>query len=196
LSRPSCSQCLRPLNNCICGCVHHVKHQTPIGILQHPSEQKQSKGTALLTHLCLENAKLWQTEVIEEQRIEQWIARAPTFLLYPTQHSDPQPPVMAEPDLSRLYPEFQVLILDGTWRKTIKIMALNPILQDLPKIQLSSVPSSSYRIRKQKQEGLLSTIEATAYLLQDLEPQNKEISFLLKAFEDFQQQLEQFRPQS
>jgi DTW domain-containing protein YfiP len=55
----------------------------------------------------------------------------------------------------------QLVVLDGTWRKSRKMLHLNPLLRRLPRLSLEDVPASNYLIRKAHKVGQLSTLEAT-----------------------------------
>lgn len=209
--RTVCPKCLRAKTACICHCVRVVNHQTSIAILQHPSERLQSKGTARLAALSLKNTTLWIGETVEEATLElkktesnghlledsqkkasvslaNWIAQKPTLLLYPPIEQTESLQMIPAGDILQHYPldGFQVLILDGTWRKTHKMMMLNSQLQTLPRITIDVNSVSNYRIRQQKNAYSLSTIEAISQLLQVLEPNNAAIETLQSSFAKMQ----------
>jgi DTW domain-containing protein YfiP len=75
-----------------------------------------------------------------------------------------------------------LLLLDGTWRKALKMYHLNPWLQALPKLALSPEKPSAYRIRKARRPDSLSTLEAAAEALTLLEPQ-LDVSALYEVFD-------------
>ncbi|WP_431194487.1 DTW domain-containing protein [Pseudomonas aeruginosa] len=84
----------------------------------------------------------------------------------------PRPP--ASPSL--------LVVPDGTWRKARKLLHLNPALAALPRVSLAEGMASRYRLRKAPGEGALSTIEAIAAALDELEaPRTHEA--LLKPFD-------------
>ena len=56
-----------------------------------------------------------------------------------------------------------------SWKKTRKMLYLNPELAALPRIMLQPQQPSEYRIRKQKNAQSLSTLEAVMALLSELE---------------------------
>lgn len=182
--RAVCKQCMRAQRACICSLVRSVSHQTGLGILQHPSEVKQAKGTAKLASLCLANCPIWVGEQVESlPQLQTWLAQKTTYLLYPQ-----QPPGLvvstrvlanqAEPST------FQVLLLDGTWRKTHKLLQLNPTLQALPRLALHDIYPTDYAIRKSNRPDSLSTLEAIYYLLSQVEnsPQFEDLKFSFDAF--------------
>ena len=64
------------------------------------------------------------------------------------------------------------MVLDATWRKSRKMLYLNPGLQALPRLALQGdLPASRYgALRKAHAPGQLSTLEAAACALQRLAP--------------------------
>lgn len=224
--RDECPNCLRAKKACICHCVDAMLPSFEIGIFQHPSEQKQTKGTARLAALSMENAKLWVGELISEcvlsvkdghsieskaqapndnlDSLEKWIAQKPTFLLYPETDDvlltagacAPERQVWGISEIAKLNGNFRVLVLDGTWRKTHKMLMLNPQLQVLPRIAISPNKTSSYQIRKQKNNQSLATIEAIAELLNTLEPKSDHSEKLHQVFDKMQKFLLSLRVNS
>src|SRR5690606_1960692 len=74
------------------------------------------------------------------------------------------------------------VLLDGTWRKARRLLYLNPVLQQLPRVALPDGLISRYRLRKAPMAGALSTIEAGVHALQALEP-DTDFRPLLKPFD-------------
>jgi len=191
-SRTICEQCLRVVSSCICQWVNPLSTDTHVSIVQHPHEKKQLKGTGRLLHLCLPNSQLTVDEHLSENTINQILSqRKRTVLLYP-----------ASPDHITLRPEqlvpqdTQLLVLDGTWRKSRKLLYLNPAFNQLPRLLLPApLPTSLYRIRKAENDQQLSTLEATAYALSLIEPNKGIEAALLDSFKEFIRQIEQQQQQ-
>ena len=76
----------------------------------------------------------------------------------------------------------QLIMLDGTWRKTAKLLHLNPWLHELPRLALDVNQPSRYRIRKSPRADGLSTIEAAVLALNTLHG-NDDYDAILGAFE-------------
>lgn len=192
-NRSFCPQCLRAQTACICHCIRPVISQIEIGILQHSSERAQSKGSARLAAMCLSSAKLWVGDEVVSAQIQfssevvclqTWLEQSTTYLLYPATQEGFFSKMLPAGDVLRSHPkqDFQILVLDGTWRKTHKLLMENPILQNLPRIMIAPKQLSNYQIRKQKDSGSLSTIEAISQLLTELEPHNETVCNLGKSF--------------
>lgn len=86
----------------------------------------------------------------------------------------------------------RLVVLDGTWRKSRKMLYANPQLALLPRYSLSSMPASHYRVRKAHRPDQLSTLEAVCYALGQLEGDSAKYAPLLAAFDGFVAQLARY----
>ena len=77
------------------------------------------------------------------------------------------------------------MVLDGTWRKSRRMLHQNPLLQQLPRLPLHALPASRYRIRTAPQPHQRSTLEATCAALAQLEGHPRRFEPLLGAFDRF-----------
>lgn len=174
--------CLRPQRACLCACVRTVTSNVQLLILQHPQEEGHAKNTARLLHLCLPNSRLQVGELFAAQDLQQHLHRpwphqpahalVRPVLLYPPTPHDPQLPVIAPPALPQFWLEqpqaLRLVVIDGTWRKSRKMLYLNPALQTLPRLTLHEVPQGRYAIRKAHLPGQLSSFEAAVLALAQL----------------------------
>ncbi|WP_298441047.1 tRNA-uridine aminocarboxypropyltransferase [uncultured Ferrimonas sp.] len=164
-TRQHCSRCQRPQKVCLCSAITPVRHHTPVHVLMHPSEHGNAKGTAVVLCLALERGTLWLGESAADfAELQQQLAQGPqpVMLLYPDDNA-----VMVEH--SNASEVGQLLVLDGTWRKTHKMLQLNPWLAQLPRLGFAHAPQGDYQIRKAHRDDSLSTLEAVAYSLEQLE---------------------------
>jgi DTW domain-containing protein len=193
--RVVCSRCLRPQRTCICRWSTPIANAIEVLILQHPLEEKHAKGSARLLHLSLPNSRLLVGDVFDEHELETllyspFVPNAPgrrPILLYP---DTPDDAGMAQPaqmeDMARVEPEeLRLVVLDGTWRKSRKMLYANPLLQSLPRLALRDAPPSQYLIRKARGAHQLSTLEATCHALMQLEGDGARYTPLLDAFNGF-----------
>jgi len=195
IKRIICCSCLRPQRTCICGWKTPTLHTVEVLILQHPLEAQHAKGSARLLHLSLPNSRLVVGEFFDEQELDA-LLHAPfapgaqhkkSILLYPETPDDagiarPATPV----DLTQVEPaELRLVVLDGTWRKSRKMLYANLPLQSLPRLALHNVPASQYLIRKSRGAHQLSTLEATCHALTQLEGDEARYTPLLDAFRGF-----------
>ena len=127
------------------------------------------------------------------------------LLLYPDlpaqvlQASEPLPEEQAvcATQAGRLAPVQRLVVLDGTWRKSRKMLYLNPLLAQLPRLSLDHVTGSAYRIRKAQASGQLSSFEAAALALAQLQgwgPQHPAVLQLDQVFHALMDQHERLRP--
>ncbi|EQL41315.1 hypothetical protein M770_11295 [Pseudomonas aeruginosa VRFPA03] len=159
MSRIRCERCARPASHCLCALIPSLPSRTRVLVLQHPSEVGHALNTAGLAVLGLRNAELRVGERFAE---ETW--RVPGYRA------------------CLLFPGEQARALAGMAAKARKLLHLNPALAALPRVSLAEGMASRYRLRKAPGEGALSTIEAIAAALDELEaPRTHEA--LLKPFD-------------
>lgn len=187
MSRPICSQCTLPQVRCICPWVQRQNNPVPVLILQHPKEAGSAKNTAGLLHLSLSNSELQIGEAFPASQLEALLGNKTNVLLYP--HStDPALPVAPTFDLTQKADNLRLVVIDATWRKSRKMLYLNPALQTLPRLALTDTPPSAYRIRSSQGPGHLSTLEASCYALTLLENDPDNYRPLLAAFNRYIEQ--------
>ncbi|GAA4017376.1 tRNA-uridine aminocarboxypropyltransferase [Actimicrobium antarcticum] len=184
--RARCARCLRAQSACICQWITPVATATEVVILQHPLEVANAKGSARLLHLSLAGSMLVTGERFAEPDLRALLdgqdSGRTTLLLYPDQPGQPLRPLsLPHPQLHRL----RVIVLDGTWRKSRKMLFRNPLLQQLPRLALQDLPTSQYRIRKAHRADQLSTLEATCHALLQVGESAAPLHRLLRAFDGF-----------
>ncbi len=196
--RSKCARCERPIVTCLCGFVAPVASAVDLLILQHPLEVNNAKGSARLLHLCVTPSRILVGESFDQRALNGTLhegGRLPV-LLYPDtpDHASlglPKPAMLDASLLSEPH-KLRLVILDGTWRKSRKMLFLNPALQALPRYALRAMPPSHYRIRKAHAPDQLSTLEASCYALAQIEGGQSTFQPLLAAFDAFVSSLERF----
>lgn len=194
--RALCPHCERPLKACLCAWITPTANETPLLILQHPLEVHQAKGSARLLQLSLQRSQTQVGECFEPAALQAWLnpaheATRQAVLLYPAHADLPAPSVSAselEPAHTRL------VVLDGTWRKSLRMLHLNPLLQALPRLALQPDAPSRYLIRKAHRPDQLSTLEACCMALAELEQAPARYAPLLAAFDAFVANQARFSP--
>ena len=178
MSRAQCSRCLRPQTHCLCALIPQLDSRTRVLLLQHPSEVGHALNTARLADLGLLNAELRVGEVFEDLAT---LLNPPGYqarLLFPGEGA--QLIDTAEPSDESL--PWLLVVPDGTWRKARKLLHLNPLLAQLPRVTLPEGAVSRYRLRKAPGPGALSTLEAIVQALEILEATTS-FAPLLRPFE-------------
>lgn len=163
--RPSCATCLRPLVVCWCAHLRPRATRNAVLFLQHPREEGVAIGTARMAGLSLLGSELEVGVDFSRSRV---LARAladaerPAVLLFPgpgardLEHDPPRGPV-------------RLVVIDGTWPQAKKIVRTNPALEALPRYTFTPRAPSAYTIRREPEEGFVSTIESLALVLSLLE---------------------------
>jgi DTW domain-containing protein YfiP len=109
-------------------------------ILQHPQEADHAKNTARLLHLSLPGSRMLTGSPLTNPTCARPADAAPqyTVLLYPETpagtgagrgHGTAQDPA-----------HVRMVVLDATWRKSRKMLHLNPFLGQLPRLTLEDMP--------------------------------------------------------
>jgi len=151
---------------------------TKVVLLQHPRERDVPIGTARMASLCLCNAELHVGLHWSGSRV---LARAlsnperPAVLLYPGAKAMD---VVATPPRVPV----TLIVVDGTWSNTKKVLRENPELAALARYALAPTSPSEYRIRSEPKAGYVSTIEAVAQVLAAWEPDGERFQALLRPF--------------
>lgn len=189
--RPSCAVCLRAQVACICACVKPVANTVEVLILQHPDEAKHIKSSGRLLHLCLPNSvlqiglrfdpELLQVLLHQDQRTN--------LLLYPESptQADTVPQIEQASTAWQQLPasHLRLIVIDASWRQSRAMLRQNPSLEDLPRLALRDTAASRYVIRQAHSADQLSSLEACAYALQQLERSQFDVASLLQSFDQF-----------
>jgi len=209
--RPICAMCARPQTACICQWITPTAHSVEVVVLQHPLEVNNPKGSARLLCLSLQHSHLVTGEVFDESTLQALLTQPlpsqseahraghakHAVLLYPDTPQYAQtlavPPPRLSADLSSDPAQLRLIVLDGTWRKSRKMLLLNPLLQQLARLPLRDMPASHYLIRKAHRPDQLSTLEATCAALGQLERCTEDFVPLLAAFDGFVAQQMNYR---
>jgi DTW domain-containing protein YfiP len=193
--RARCATCLRAQSACICRWITRVEPRAALLVLQHPLEVANAKNSARLLHLSVAGSRLAAGERLDPAELDALLhadGRMPV-LLYPDTPGDPGLP--AAPAFAPMAAErVRLVLLDATWRKSRKMLYLNPALQRLPRLALRDVAPSNYRIRKAHAPHQLSSLEAAALALAELEGDGGKFQPLLEAFAGFVQQQAAYVP--
>lgn len=166
-----------------------VDNLTPLLILQDRDEAGQAKGTAGLLARCLSRVELRVGE-----RFDPPASTAGLVLLYPatpgtaaTLEPAPAPRGEARPGnpLAATPPLTTLVVLDGTWRRSRRLLHENRWLQALPRMALDAPPPSRYAIRRAHAAPQRSTLEASALALAQLDGDESRYAPLWAAMDAF-----------
>lgn len=174
--RAICTACARPARVCICDALpaRPLPVSTPIVLWQHPSEAKRPLQTGSLLRLslaadsfdivcgrsfsCLTRSPLWERIQAE--------GRVP-LLLYPAPGAASLREVLAAAEPGA---RFALVAVDGTWKEAREMIRKQGAIAATPVTLGEAAASGVFAIRKPPAEGCLSTLEAVARALDELEP--------------------------
>lgn len=170
MPRGACPRCERPLATCLCATLPPaVAVSTALTVLQHPAEAGHAKNTVAFLALGLSPA----AQVLRGEVLDPSLAPPGTALLYPGG------PAGTSPEAFR-----RLILLDGSWRQSRRLLAANPWLAVLPRLSLPPWPGR-YALRRAHRPGQFSTAEAALHALAVLEGGAQRFAPLWAAFDEF-----------
>jgi DTW domain-containing protein YfiP len=151
--------------------------RTRILLLQHPREKRVAIGTARMAHLALPNSRLQVgLDFGDDEEVRELLTRpSDAYVLFPGPGALP----LAQLPRDRAV---TLVVFDGTWWQARKLLKLNPALAALPRVAFRPGTPSAYVIRREPAEFCVSTIEALAAVLTELEPEGGPFARLLDPF--------------
>ncbi|WP_435274332.1 tRNA-uridine aminocarboxypropyltransferase [Psychrobium sp. nBUS_13] len=188
--RARCPQCNRAIVACFCDTITQIENELSVIILQHTSEVKHAKGTTKIVELSLNNIEVFVGEdFTDNSELKEKLATKKSLLLYPQENaispSDLASQINENSDIK--LSDYQLVAIDGSWKKAFKILQLNPFLSQIPAIGIDAINESDYRIRKSSRSDSLSTLEAVHSVLTTVEGDKFEgLLTSFKAMVDFQ----------
>jgi DTW domain-containing protein YfiP len=180
--RAICPGCALPRSTCVCALVERVANRVDVLVLQHPREGREAKGSARLLRLGLARCEVLVGEVFEPTELARRLHGdgRRSVLLYPDDAAAVDPAHDPATGATRL------VVLDGTWRKSLRMLRANALLQALPRLGLHPVSASRYGLlRKARVASQLSTLEATCAALARLEGEGARYEPMLRSFDRF-----------
>ena len=111
-------------------------------MLQHPQEQRQAKNSVAMLRLSLAHCEVVVGERFAPGALEALLQRPgrDTRLLYPDVPAAPAPSV---PGTSADAP-LRLVVLDATWRKSLRMLLEHPALAALPRLSLDAPSPTRY----------------------------------------------------
>jgi DTW domain-containing protein YfiP len=177
-------RCLRPQVTCLCALARPTAHRTEVLVLQHPQEQRQAKNSVALLRLSLAHCEVVVGERFAPGALQSLLQRPgrDTRLLYPDVPAAPAPSAQEMREDAPL----RLVVLDATWRKSLRMLLEHPLLAALPRLSLDAPAPTRYReIRAARRADQVSTLEATVHALAMLEGPSFDAEPLLDAFGRF-----------
>lgn len=164
--RERCPQCALHLKLCLCPLVEPQTLATRVVVLTHARDECKPTNTSRLVALTLTEAEV-RTRGLPGNPLDTAGLLDParrSLLLYP----GPDSVELRREDYED-GPPLTLIVPDGTWRQARKVRARVAGLADIPCVRLAPGPPSRYRLRNQIEESRISTFEAVARALGELE---------------------------
>lgn len=163
LSHHRCPRCeiRRPL--CFCGFIPEIALQTRVVILMHTLEQVLPTNTAKLVYKSLTNCEI-KIHGRKDERLSAETLHKPgrvPLLLYPSAHATE----LTTEFVASLPGPATLIVPDANWRQTHKFVRREPTLIGIPHVRIPAGAPSEYRLRVQRNESGVCTLEAVARAL-------------------------------
>ena len=153
-------------------------------MLQHPQEQRQAKNSVAMLRLSLAHCEVVVGERFAPGALQALLLRPgmDTRLLYPDVPAARAPAALLPTSGTPL----RLVVIDATWRKSLRMLLEHPALAALPRLSLDAPAPTRYRaIRAARRADQVSTLEATVQALAMLEGPSFDAEPLLDAFGRF-----------
>ncbi len=200
VQQSQCAHCQKRLSLCMCAHSAPLPTKTHVLILQHPQEPDKELGTAIILHKALTNSTLrvglsWRNLTSALGRKPSPDSREPALdpkrwgvLFLGTKersHEHTDSTIKgATPSSSPVLEG--IVVLDGNWRQAKAMWWRNPWLLKLRRIVLTPATPSLYGdLRREPRRESLSTIEAAALALEQVEGNIEVATQLRRQFADF-----------
>ena len=151
-----CPRCLLLTDYCVCTLVGEAVPSNPaVVIVRHHWEAFKSTGTARIAGLSLSNLRIIDFVPENPAPVREAVAALDdAWLLYPG--GSPVERVTSPPRT--------LVVIDGTWRQTGKMLRRLPEMARLPQLSLTAPPVglARDRLRESPEHGARSTLESIA----------------------------------
>jgi DTW domain-containing protein YfiP len=178
----ACPRCRKPPGLCVCDAVSPIANRIVLLMLQHPQEQDRELGSAAIAQLAFTKSRLvvglsWRSLAAVLGRPvdpRKW----GVLYLGPVKADATRPPLAALSARGALLPDQAavlsglegIVVLDGNWSQAKALWWRNPWLLKLRRLVLAPAFRSHYgRLRKEPRPDSVSTLEAAALCLTQLE---------------------------
>lgn len=163
-----CLQCRLPEQVCFCATVPRLQLKTRVHFFVHRRELSLASSTVNLARLILSNCEVTVHGDPEIDSMAVPVPIPPAYVLFPAEDA-----VALEPSSEPI----TLVVPDGNWRQTKKMVRRIPALASLPRVLIpeSQFASVGPRLRERPREGWANTIEAVAAAVGILESRSYQL---------------------
>jgi len=160
-----CPRCRLFVEICICNELYRVQNRNHLTLLMHIKELNRLTNSGRLLGLTLERFSMVVKGHINEVFNPELLIKKNciNLILHPAASR-----VLSSKDSSAEMP-INLIIPDGTWRQSNKLLRSEIVLQNIPRVRLPVADESNYQLRKEKNPEHISTYEAASRALGILE---------------------------
>ncbi|MEP0073339.1 MAG: tRNA-uridine aminocarboxypropyltransferase [Marinomonas sp.] len=163
--RARCNGCRFLVEQCVCQWIPKLETTLKVLVIQDPKEAKHAKNTVALLRLGLSSVECISIDdrnlleaSLSELEASKW------RLVFPCDDAVAVESVGRD-DLAQIE---GVILLDATWRKAKKMYLTEPLLRRFRAITFLQPPEGRYAIRKSPNDLSVSTLEACAYIVEQM----------------------------
>jgi hypothetical protein len=194
----ACARCRKPPELCVCSAVTPISTSRQVLILQHPREPDKELGSAIVAHLALPGSTLrvglsWPNLAAALGRPadpKRWIVLYLGSAHPPRDMGDGASLILVDrrgaprrSNRAAFAAIGGVVALDGTWSQAKSLWWRNAWLLKLQRAVLApGAPSLFRQLRREPRQDSLSTLEALALTLADLEGRPEMVDEMLRPF--------------
>ncbi|MBC7661118.1 MAG: DTW domain-containing protein [Chitinophagaceae bacterium] len=162
-----CSHCLMRVELCICSSIPSLDLATRLVVVMSKRELITPTNTGRLASQALTNSVVLVSG--DQDRpfhlLEHLMPDRPSIVLYPSEGAT----VLTEEWIKTLAAPVNLIVPDGNWRQTSKMVRRVPHMSEFPVVKVGLSGDSQYKVRKEAKLEGLATIEAIARALGVLE---------------------------
>jgi DTW domain-containing protein YfiP len=163
--RARCDDCCFLIEQCVCQWIPKLKTGLKVLILQDPKEATHAKNTVSL--LCLALPSVQCVSIADRNLLESTLSELDSDtwrLVFPCDGAI----AIESVDREAASQIEGVILLDATWRKAKKMYLTESLLQNFGAVTFSQPPVGQYAIRKSPNGLSVSTLEACAYIIEQI----------------------------
>lgn len=148
---------------CFCDHIPTISLATRVIVIAYKREILAPSNTGRLATLALSNSVLLaRGDQNQPYRLtEHLLPGCPSLVLFPSEEAEP----LSEALLDHMTRPFNLVVPDGNWRQTAKMIRRDSDMAQIPRVTLPLGNPSDYRIRTERKPEGLATIEAIARAL-------------------------------
>ena len=150
-----CPRCRFPAASCLCPEIPRLSAPFRLVVVRHASERERLSNTALWATLALDGAELLEHGLPGAAFDARALLTPGAVALFPSPRAEDAAPGAVPPVL---------VVPDGTWTQSRRMMQRIPALRALPRLSLPAPPPGP-RLRRPPLSSGMSTIEAIACAL-------------------------------